>query len=185
MQAEGKVLDKHATLKKFSIIKETNLMVHIRYKIEKLAKRKLEKKWKQTRCKDDYEACKNQGNKFNTLLNKLRTDQISHIISENRNNSHHQFKSLNSVLHRNVSLPLPPHDLSNFFEEKIDCTLLKKINLQLVNKNCRPESNLLFLGKDLEACVIKQYLEHLAINSPHTRYFTALKHFYSKSMTAL
>ena len=85
----------------------------------------MEKKWKQDTKR--IMRHKNQRNKYTTLLHKLRTDQISYIISENINNSYHLSKSLNSMLHRNVSSPLPPHDdetelvhnCSNFFEEKI------------------------------------------------------------------
>ena len=100
----------------------------------------MEKKWKQDTKR--IMRHKNQRNKYTTLLHKLRTDQISYIISENINNSYHLSKSLNSMLHRNVSSPLPPHDdetelvhnCSNFFEEKI-----YKIRTCKLDKEERPK----------------------------------------------
>ena len=38
--------------------------------------------------------------------------------------------------------------------------LLKKIGLELINKNYRPVNNLPFLGKLLEKCMLKQLVQH-------------------------
>ena len=71
----SKVLDKFAPLKEFSITKrKPTLWSTSDITAEKSSKVNLEKKWKQD--KDDYEATRN---KYNTLLTKLRTDQIEHI----------------------------------------------------------------------------------------------------------
>ena len=42
--------------------------------------------------------------------------------------------------------------------------LLKKASFELFNKNCRPVSNLPFLGKHLEQCVTNQLMEHIQEN---------------------
>ena len=53
-----------------------------------------------------------------------------------------------------------PDDL----KEALVKPLLKKITLEPINKNYRPVSNLLFMGKLMERCVTNQLMEHIHAN---------------------
>ena len=57
--------------------------------------------------------------------------------------------------------------------------LLKKLDLELINKNYRPVSNLSFLSKLIESAVIKQYQNHLEQNGIHDIHQSAYKKFHS------
>jgi hypothetical protein len=106
--------------------------------VEKTKKRRLERKWKKSGKQSDLDAYKEQRNKYNTMLNNLRSKHLSEKISKNRGNSRDMFRSLNSALHRKVSPPLPQHDnatilaneFSDFFDDKIS-----KIRTKLDNDN--------------------------------------------------
>ena len=272
------VLDKHAPTKEFTVTdRKPTPWSSSDIKSAKAEKRKLEKRWRKTKSQIDYLALKEQKNKYNNLLQSLRSKQISDIISKNRKNPKLMFKSLNSALHRKVDPPLPPNDdestlaeeFSEFFDEKIEkirlkldqnehqkpvelngevnkpllefkmvtedevkkilqkmsksCQLdpipmwlakecmdeilpiitqiinrslslgevpvqmkhaiikplLKKLNSELICKNYRPVSNLPFLSKILEACVIKQFLDHLTENDLHDKKQSAYKKYHS------
>ena len=57
--------------------------------------------------------------------------------------------------------------------------LLKKLDLELINKNYRPVSNLSFLSKLIEAAVIKQYTAHLFRNGINDVHQSAYKKYHS------
>jgi hypothetical protein len=94
---------------------------------EKLLKRKLEKKWLRSKLQSDYEAYKEQRNKYNTLLEGLKQKNLSDLIRNNKSNPRSMFKALGQALHRKTAPPLPPHtndldlanSFSNFFDDKI------------------------------------------------------------------
>jgi hypothetical protein len=75
----------------------------------KTKKRRLERKWKRSKQQGDFEAYKEQRNKYNTSLNNLREKHLSKLISDNRGNSHEMFKAINYALHRKLAPLLPPH----------------------------------------------------------------------------
>ena len=72
------------------------------------------------------------------MLNNLRKQNLSTLISQNRGNSRNMFKALNHALHRNTTPPLPPsrndtelaNDFINFFDQKI-----QKIRTKLDEKS--------------------------------------------------
>ena len=57
--------------------------------------------------------------------------------------------------------------------------LLKKLDLELIEKNYRPVSNLSFLSKLIEEAVIQQYSNHLAKNGINDLHQSAYKKFHS------
>ena len=57
--------------------------------------------------------------------------------------------------------------------------LLKKLDLELINKNYRPVSNLSFLSKLIEGAVIEQYTNHLERNGIHDLHQSAYKKYHS------
>ena len=57
--------------------------------------------------------------------------------------------------------------------------LLKKIGLDLISKNYRPVSNLKFLAKLFEKCVLIQFTEHCSLNSLLPSYQSAYRKFFS------
>jgi len=135
----SKVLDKHAPRKVATLrARKPNPWSRSDIKAEKAERRRLEKKWRRSRKRCDFEAFKCQRNKYNASLNKLRQDHLSQTISKNRQNPRDMFKALNRALHRKTDLPLPTHSdetglanaFSDFFEEKI-----KNIRSKLDN-NC-------------------------------------------------
>ena len=133
------VLDKHAPCVVHTVKdKKSTQWSKAEINDGKTKKRRLEKKWKRSKRQGDFEAYKEQRNKYNTMLNTLRENHLSKLISNNRGNSRGMFKALNYALHRKVAPPLPPHDddtelanrFSDFFDEKISKTrfLLSQVN---------------------------------------------------------
>ena len=57
--------------------------------------------------------------------------------------------------------------------------LLKKIGLDLISKNYRPLSNLKFLAKLVEKCILLQFNEHCSLNSLLPSYQSAYRKFFS------
>ena len=57
--------------------------------------------------------------------------------------------------------------------------LLKKVGLDLIFKNYRPVSNLKFLAKLVEKCMLLQFNEHCSLNSLLPSYQSAYRKFFS------
>ena len=57
--------------------------------------------------------------------------------------------------------------------------LVKKVGLKLIFKNYRPVSNLKFLAKLVEKCMLLQFNEHCSLNSLLPSYQSAYRKFYS------
>ena len=57
--------------------------------------------------------------------------------------------------------------------------VLKKVGLELIFKNYRPVSNLKFLAKLVEKCMLLQFNEHCSMNSLLPSYQSAYRKFYS------
>ena len=58
-------------------------------------------------------------------------------------------------------------------------TITKKIGLHLICKNYRPVSNLKFLAKLVEKCMLLQFNEHCSLNSLLPSYQSAYRKFFS------
>ncbi len=94
-------------------------------KPEKKIRRRLERKWRQTKLHVDFDGFKTQKNKVNAISNSYRVKYYSEVIQKYAKNPMALFKIINRMLHRNVATPLPPHssdydlanEFSNFFKE--------------------------------------------------------------------
>ena len=82
---------------------------------------------------------------------------------------------ITEIINRSLSLGEVPVQLKH----AIIKPLLKKLNLELISKNYRPVSNLPFLSKILEACVIQQFMDHMTENDLHDKKQSAYKKFHS------
>ena len=117
----------------------------------KTKKRRLEKKWKRSKQQGDFEAFKEQRNKYNTILNNFRENHLSKLISNNKGNSCGMFKALNYALHRKVAPPLPPHDddpeLANRFMTFLMKKKISKIRAELdISSSMHSEETYTFNG---------------------------------------
>jgi hypothetical protein len=135
----AQVLDKHAPrIKKVVNARKPTPWTKSEIVEEKKNKRRLEKKWRRSKLKNDYELFKDQRNKYNSILNSIRRKQISDMISKNKGNSRDMFKALNYALHRKTASPMPPSDdistLANEFSKFFDDKILK-IRSQLDGAN--------------------------------------------------
>ena len=63
--------------------------------------------------------------------------------------------------------------------------LLKKRSLEPILKNYRPVSNLLFIGKLMERCVIDQLMDHILVNNLMEPLQSAYKTFHSTETALL
>ena len=57
--------------------------------------------------------------------------------------------------------------------------LLKKLGLELINKNYRPVSNLSFISKLIEEAVMQQFSKHMKLNNLNDDKQSAYKQFHS------
>ena len=123
------VLDKHAPLlERMITLREPTPWNTEDIRDAKRAKRKAERKWKQTRNTINLIVYKKERNALNQLLQKLKRDELSKRVQDLKGNSKALFKVINQSLNRKQSLPLPhitpdtelTHKFANFFEAKID-----------------------------------------------------------------
>ena len=78
-----------------------------------------------------------------------------------------------------VNLSLSNGVFAGSWKTSIVKPLLKKVGLELVFKNYRPVSNLKFLAKLVEKCMLLQLNEHCSMNSLLPSYQSAYRKFYS------
>ena len=64
-----------------------------------------------------------------------------------------------------VNESLQTGEFPDNLKEALVKPLLKKITLEPINKNYRPVSNLPFMGKLMERCVIDQLMDHIHTNN--------------------
>ena len=69
------------------------------------------------------------------------------------------------LLTKLVNQSLQTGEFPDELKQALVIPLLKKLSLDLITKNYRPISNLPFVGKLLERCVIDQLLEHICTNN--------------------
>ena len=122
------VLDKHAPLQQRTItVREPTPWGTADIRYEKRKRRKLEKRWKKSKLSVDYELYKEQKNKVNTLLTKLKNESMAKIIQENAGDSRTLFKVVNNAVKGKQETPLPEHtddgdlanDFNHFFTKKV------------------------------------------------------------------
>ena len=93
----------------------------------KRAKRKLERIWRKSRFTFDRKSLNSKVHSFNKLISKAKTDFYSKLVNDNKNNPKKLWNSINRLLYRNKSSPLPDcsdntelaNSFGTFFEEKI------------------------------------------------------------------
>ena len=78
-----------------------------------------------------------------------------------------------------VNLSLTHGVFTESWKTSIVKPLLKKVGLELIFKNYRPVSNLKFLAKLVEKCMLLQFHEHCSLNSLLPLYQSAYRKFYS------
>ena len=95
----------------------------------KRAKRKLERIWRKSKFTFDRKSLNSKVHSFNKLISKAKTDFYSKLVNDNKNNPKKLWNSINRLLYRNKSSPLPDcsdnTELANSFG-----TFFKEINFK-------------------------------------------------------
>ena len=84
-----------------------------------------------------------------------------------------------------INLSLSLGDMPEELKEAIIKPLLKKIGLELIDKNYRPVSNLSFISKLIERAIAVQLIEHLKENNLYDEFQSAYRQFYSTETALL
>ncbi len=84
-----------------------------------------------------------------------------------------------------INLSLQLGDVPLSLKHAIIKPLLKKMGLELINKNYRPVSNLTYISKLIERAVVAQLLEHLKDNNLMDIYQSAYRMFHSTETALL
>ncbi len=84
-----------------------------------------------------------------------------------------------------INLSLTLGDMPHILKDAIIKPLLKKLGLELINKNYRPVSNLAFISKLIERAVSDQLIEHLKINNLHDKLQSAYRQHHSTETALL
>ena len=92
-------------------------------------------------------------NSYNDLLDPLPTFLVKECLDE-------LLPLITEIINTSLRLGIVADPL----KEAIIKPLLKKLGLELINKNYRPVSNLSFISKLIESAVVEQYINHLNIN---------------------
>ena len=69
------------------------------------------------------------------------------------------------VIMKIVNISLTTGAFSQSWKTAVICPLLKKVGLDLIPKNYRPVSNLCFLSKVVEKCMLKQFIGYCNANN--------------------
>ena len=78
-----------------------------------------------------------------------------------------------------VNISLPNGKFCNQWKTAIMKPLIKKLGLELINKNYRPVSNLCFLSKLVEKCMLDQLMDHCNSNDLLPDFQSAYHQHYS------
>ncbi len=84
-----------------------------------------------------------------------------------------------------INLSLKLGNMPNNLKEAIIKPLLKKLGLELINKNYRPVSNLPFISKLIERAAAEQLIEHLKLNELYDKLQSAYRQFHSTETALL
>ena len=79
------------------------------------------------------------------------------------------------VITKIVNISLTTGAFSQSWKTAIIHPLLKKVGLDLISKNCRPVSNLCFLSKVVEKCMLKQFIGYCNANNLIPQYQSAYR----------
>ena len=114
------LLEKHAPpLKKTVISRQRVTWFNSDIKGAIRARRRAERKWRNTNSQQDLPALKVAGNHTTYLMNSTRRDYFSNLIAENSSNERKLFRTTNSLLFEPTDVPfpdhIPPDDLANNF----------------------------------------------------------------------
>ena len=101
-------------------------------------------------------------------LDPIPSDLLKYCINE-------VLPIITEIINTSLTLGIMPDVLKHAVVKP----LLKKLDLELMNKNYRPVSNLSFLSKLIEAAVIKQYTAHLFRNGINDVHQSAYKKYHS------
>ena len=107
-------------------------------------------------------------NSYNDLLDLLPTILVKECIEE-------LLPLITEIINCSLKLGVVADPLKN----AIIKPLLKKLGLELINKNYKPVSNLSFISKLIESAVADQYINHLNINNLTDPKQSAYKKFHS------
>ncbi len=117
--------------------------------------------------------------KYTSLLTEfksLSTDEVKKLILKS-SNKHCELDPIPNTLLREcideilplltkiINLSLHLGDIPNLLKKAIIKPLLKKLGIELINKNYRPVSNLTFLFKIIQRGIAKQLVDHLTNNN--------------------
>ena len=107
-------------------------------------------------------------NSYNDLLDPLPTILVKECLEE-------LLPLITEIINKSLSLGIVEDPL----KEAIIKPLLKKMGLELLEKNYRPVSNLSFISKLIESAVADQYINHLNLNKLRDPKQSAYKKFHS------
>ncbi len=107
-----------------------------------------------------------------TEFKSLNEDEVKKLILKSPNKHCELDPIPTTLLHeilplltKIINLSLHLGDIPNSLQKAIIKPLLKKLGLELINKNYRPVSNLTFLSKIIERAKAKQLIDHLTNNN--------------------
>ena len=104
------LFDKHAPpLKKKVISRQRVPWFNSDIKGAIRARRRAERKWRNTNSQQDLPALKVAGNHTTYLMNSARRDYFSNLIAENSSNERKLFRTTNSLLFEPTDVPFPDH----------------------------------------------------------------------------
>ena len=89
------------------------------------------------------------------------------------------------VITKIINMSLTTGAFSQSWKTAVICPLLKKVGLDLIPKNYRPVSNLCFLSKVVEKCMLKQFIGYCNANDLIPQYQSAYRANYSCATSLL
>ena len=122
-------LEQHAPLRTAMVtIREHAPWQTEEIKHARLARRQAERKWRKTRLTVDREIYKNQRQSVTMLIEKAKTDYYTGLVQEHATDQKALFKLVNSLMYKNESTPLPPHQTLDELTTEFGDFFLEKIN---------------------------------------------------------
>ncbi len=138
------ILDTHAPVqRKVVLIRHKTPWMSENILKEKRVRRSLERKWRENKTVENRQNLKAQRNIVVALNNDARTQYLSSMVEENKDNPKRLFGVINTLLHRKKKSPLPNHDSEkgladdfiDFFSSKIQ-KIRDQLDIQTVPYSC-------------------------------------------------
>ena len=124
------LFDKHAPpLKKKVISRQRVPWFNSDIKGAIRARRRAERKWRNTNSQQDLPALNVAGNHTTYLMNSARRDYFSNLIAENSSNERKLFRTTNSLLFEPTDVPFPDHIPPDDLANNVGNYLVQKIEL--------------------------------------------------------